>query len=120
MVKVLLDEGAAAERSSDAQDTPLLNASSLGLLDAVKSLVEHGADITSRTSDGFTCLYLAAKNRHLSVVSYLLGQESCPVDGTDEDGFTVLHHVVILNDPDLTSILINKGSDISAQTQVLR
>lgn len=114
----MLDRGADTEQKSSAQWTPLLRACYHGNMDVVSLLIEHGADITAKTSDGITCLSMAVRNRHLSVVSYLLEQESCPIHEIEANGYTPLHHVVLLNDPDITSKLVSKGAEINAQTQV--
>lgn len=117
-MELVLDRGADTEQRSNAEWTPLLRACRLGCLNVVRLLVKRGADFTVRSPDGFTCLYLAAKNGNHSVVSYLLGQESFTVDDVDAEGYTLLHHVVMFNDPDATSLLINKGLDVAAKTRV--
>lgn len=118
MVNLLLDQGADTERSSIAGLTPLLRACHHGCLSIAKLLIERGADIKARNADGLTCLSMAAKGGLLSVVSFLLEQQSGPVGEVEANGYTPLHHVVLLNDPDLVSTLISKGVDINAQNQV--
>lgn len=117
-MKLLLENGADTERSTIAKWSPLLRACSDGYLQIVKHLVEFGADRTAKTKDGFSCLFLAAKNKQIQVVSYLLEQDFCLTDGIDEDGYTVLHHVVLWNDSALTSKLISKKVAIDSQNQV--
>lgn len=116
--RMLVTAGVETAQKLDNDRNPLLIACRAGSLKDVQLLVEHGADLGTRTPDGLTCLFVSIKNKHIGVVSYLLEQESCPVDDIDEDGCTLLHHVVLLNDPDATSKLIKKGVDINAQNQV--
>eukprot|EP00210_Caulerpa_lentillifera_P006930 g6626.t1 len=115
-VEAVLCEGADTERTSNLERTPILTASASGFLEGVKLLINHNADIGVSSPNGSTCLILAAKRKHLSVVSYLLDQKSCPINGADRKGFTALHYIVLLNDSSLTSKLICQGSDINAQT----
>lgn len=115
---LLLTIGADTEQKLSDGWTPLLRVCSTGCLEAVKSLVESGADIQARTPSGLSCLSVAAENKHRSVVSYLLKQKFCSVDDVDVAGYTLLHHVVMFNDPVATSTLISKGLDIDAKTQV--
>lgn len=86
-------------------------------MDVVKHLVAYGADLTARTQDGFTCLFMAAENMHVSVVFYLLECKSCPANGVDKYGCTTLDHVVFLNNSDIISKLVNFELDIIAQTK---
>eukprot|EP00210_Caulerpa_lentillifera_P006929 g6625.t1 len=117
IVKLLLNEGVDVECKTSSNLTPLQLACASGFLEGVKLLIEHNADIGGVcSSDGYTCLILAAKKKHLSVVFYLLDQESCPVNAADGHGFTALHYVVFLNNAFLTSKLICRGADINAQS----
>eukprot|EP00210_Caulerpa_lentillifera_P006976 g6671.t1 len=115
IMKVLLDEGVDVESKGNLDSTPLMSACASGFLDGVKLLIENGADLNASCSDGATSLTLAAKNEHLSVVSYLLDQESCSVNAADGDGFTALHYIAVLNDAYMTCKLIAKGSDVDQQ-----
>lgn len=115
---MLLDSGVDIEQKNNAEWTALQTACYGGYLQAVKLLIEHGADITARTPSGSTCLILAAKIGDPAVVSYLLEQDSCPIDKTDASSFSALHRIVRLNTADLVSKLICKGVDINAQNRV--
>eukprot|EP00210_Caulerpa_lentillifera_P006931 g6627.t1 len=119
VVKLLIDEGADVERKSSNYDfTPLQFACASGFLEGVKVLIEHGANIASRTQDGSNSLIIAVKHKHRPVVSYLLDQESCPINEFDGSGLTTLHYVVLSNDVSMILELISKGSDINLQTSV--
>lgn len=117
-MQMLLTAGADIEHKLEDGLTPLLTACLDGSLQDVKLLVTHGADLQACAPEGLRCLLAAAKNQHTKVVSYLLEQESCPVDGVDAEGCTVLHYAVFLNDPDVTAKLIIKAVGIDMQNQV--
>lgn len=117
-IDLLLTTPAVTDQKLNDGWTPLLRVCYTGCLEAVKSLVENGADIEARTPDGLSSVTVAAIKKQRSVVSYLLEQDACPISGVDANGYTLLHHVVMLNDPHATSTLISKGLDVDAQTQV--
>lgn len=106
------------EQTCIGHKTALMTACSYGFLETVKILKNRGADTGARTPDGFTCLLLAAKNGHSSVVSYLLDQESCTATDTAACGHNALHYVALMNEAWALERLISKGADIDAQTQV--
>ncbi|KAJ3407474.1 hypothetical protein HDU80_008658 [Chytriomyces hyalinus] len=56
--------------------TPLHMAAKSGHVDILNSLIEYGADATSRTSDNRTCLCFAAYGSHLDCITALV--EKCP------------------------------------------
>eukprot|EP00210_Caulerpa_lentillifera_P006948 g6643.t1 len=116
MMELLLNQGANVELKRSSDLTPLLTACACGFLQGAQVLIKHGANIYAKTQSGSTCLILAAKKEHSAVVSYLLDQESCPVNEADKNGFTALHYVVLSNNASMTSKLISKGSDINAQS----
>eukprot|EP00210_Caulerpa_lentillifera_P006946 g6641.t1 len=115
-ISALLDKGADVEKKGNSDLTPLLSACQSGFLQGVILLIQHGVDTNACSPDGLTCLMLAAFHKHLSVVSYLLDQEPCPLNGKDRNGFTALHYIVALNDASMTSKAISKGPDINSQT----
>jgi len=117
-MRMLLNSGVDIEQKNYAEWTTLQTACYYGYSEAVKLLVEHGADITARTPSGSTCLILAAKNGDLSAIFYLLEQDSCSIHKTDASGNNALHRVVRLNDADLILKVIHKGVDINAQNRV--
>lgn len=117
---LLLDHGADIEQTCKSTLTALLAACIDGFLESVRALIERGADIAAQTPDGLTGLLLAAKNRHSTVVSYLLCQDSCAVTDIAANGYCVLHYIVLMNDSLVLQRLLSKGADINAQTQVHR
>jgi ankyrin repeat protein len=53
--------------------TPLHNSVSRGHFEAVKFLVERGADLNATNSEGETALHLAVKHRFPKIIEYLIG-----------------------------------------------
>eukprot|EP00210_Caulerpa_lentillifera_P006979 g6674.t1 len=117
LLEYLVDSGADIEQRSGRSMTPLIAACNCGFLEGVKFLVERDANMSASSLDGITCLLVASKKRREDVLSYLLEQESCPVTNTDIDGYSALHYIVLLDNPDITSCIISKGADINAKNQ---
>lgn len=115
---LLLDHGADIEQTCPGHLTSLMAACIYGFFEIVRTLIERGADIGARTPDGLTSLLLAARNRHSSVVAYLLCQDSCTVTDTASNGYCVLHYVALMNHTAVLRRLLSKGVDINARTEV--
>jgi ankyrin repeat protein len=75
VVDYLLTKGARInEKNGPNGITPLYLACSLGSLDIVKVLVDAGADVNQKSTQGYTSLFLAVKEKHKPVVDYLLSK----------------------------------------------
>lgn len=118
MTELLLKRGSRVDVRTRNFCSLVFNACANGYLAGVKLLVESGADISARSPDGCTCLLVAAKNQHLEVVSYLLALETCNVNETTTDGYSVLHYISLLDNPSVMSSIIEKGANINAQIRV--
>lgn len=113
------------------QFSPIMWAARDGRLDAVRLLLDSGADVNDeKPDDGTTVLILAIMNRHYELAGYLLGQGANPNRGP---GYTALHQLVWtrrlnlkfgpfhpqatgnLSDLDLAAKLIEKGVRLDAQ-----
>jgi cytohesin len=55
----------------ESKATPLHFAASFGRLEAVKALVEHGADVSAKNSKGHTALQLAISNNQSEIAAFL-------------------------------------------------
>jgi len=73
MAKYLLSKGADpnASEGSDLTGTHLMFAAEKGNLEMIKLLVEHGAKVNSKMSDGSTVITRAQKQGNTAVVEYL-------------------------------------------------
>jgi len=77
-IKVCIKYGGNIEHRTDNDNAIVRGATSLNLacargqLNSIKTLIELGANIFSQTIEGYTCLHLAIRNKHVSTVRYLL------------------------------------------------
>jgi len=59
ILEALIAAGAEVDRRNRSGDTPLLSAASLGLKNATRILLDHGADVNAADDDGITALSMA-------------------------------------------------------------
>ncbi|KAJ5137764.1 hypothetical protein N7476_008170 [Penicillium atrosanguineum] len=94
--------------------TPLAVAASLGFADAIKPLLERGADPASKDVDGCTPLALAARFGHASTALALLEVDADArkkyIDIPDECGRTPLFLATLYGHEQIVRILLAKGS----------
>lgn len=118
MVTLLLGSGVDTEQDLGFDGTPLTYACSVGNLEVVQQLVERGANLNAHTADGRKCLLVALECGHQSIVDYLLNKNNCEVNGTGRDGFTALHHAILLNNTDWMRKLLQKQADVNSENHV--
>jgi serine/threonine-protein phosphatase 6 regulatory ankyrin repeat subunit A len=145
-VKLLLEQGANIECRNANGETPLISGSRHGSK-SIKNLLDAGADINAYDKEGFTALHYACGNGHESVVEQLLASgaqnrkannDKLPlhvaigepivqlllqlfpdsVNVRDQDGWTALHSAAIKGNLPLMDLLLKKGSDVEAQTNL--
>jgi ankyrin repeat protein len=120
-----------APNNEGLQFTPIMWASRAGHIEAVKALLDGGANVNDeKPGDGTTNLILAIMNRHYELAGYLLDRGADPNKGP---GFTALHELSwtrrlnakfgplnpeatgTLDSLDLAKKLIDKGVNVNAQ-----
>ncbi|XP_017777574.1 PREDICTED: ankyrin repeat and SOCS box protein 12-like [Nicrophorus vespilloides] len=101
------------------QFTPFLRACFHGNTQLVKYMLQHGADVTSKTIKGETGLYLAVynriKNRHHKDASciHTLYHAGSDIEETNMNGFTALQVAAIFGHTSLAKWLVKKNANIN-------
>lgn len=90
--------------------TPLLNASVIGRINAVKELVKNGADVNMKSKFGFTPLHAAAQNRHREIVAYLL-RNGADINAQNDDGDTPMHLAIRSIRIEIVYMLLRNGAN---------
>ena len=101
----------------DDMFTVLLHAACSDDLKLLEYLIENGSDIFSKTTDGRSCLHLAAENGHLEICKALLQKYNFDIHATDDSSWTVLHGAAWSGDLELLQYLIENGSDGFSKTK---
>lgn len=113
MIHYLLQDSAAKD-NLDAQSsngwTAVMIAAAKGFDQAVKTLIEHGADAWLADAYQWSPLMRAIDNRHSNVVRYLLTLPDVPVNFQNENGSTALHIAVLSNDRESTKLLVARNA----------
>ena len=94
--------------------TPLMEAAKTGDVEAVRDLVNRGADLEAKSEKGKTALHYAAANGHVAVVNTLL-ENGAVVDARDRDWRTPLMLAAIYGCNHTVQSLISSGADVSAK-----
>ncbi|XP_068687485.1 ankyrin repeat domain-containing protein 54-like [Montipora foliosa] len=92
LMQMLLERGARTDLVDAFCFTPLHLAAERGNLQAVKTLVKHGAEIMMKNKSDETPLAMARKKKHNSVVTFLIqeitGKVSLDVDNNAQVSFS--------------------------------
>jgi uncharacterized protein len=111
--KTLISSGADVECPS-SDESPLLSACVDGRTDVVRVLLDHGADISRRSSNGCSCLHLIPlPAKHMELLNVLL-DAGADVNARNDRGGTALHHAVRCGASDAVSVLVDRGAVIDA------
>jgi ankyrin repeat protein len=90
-------------------------AASFGLKGTVKALLERGADVEARSSDGWTALTSAAWNGQEAVIGLLL-EHGANIEAKNNDGWTALANACRNKQLGAMRELLANGADIETRT----
>jgi len=93
---------------------PLIVATSLNKIDCVKCLLEHGARINVKDSEGKTALHCAVYDGHSDVKTELLNCKA-DVNIRDNYGLTPFHIAVFRGDSDMMKELLDSRADVNVR-----
>ena len=108
----LLARGAAADRPTRLEKaTPLHWAAEQGNVEAIRILLDHGADLHSQQLSGATALHLAAgRSRNPEAVRLLLAR-GAKVDALNRLRMTPLINAAAVGQKEIVSLLLAAGAD---------
>lgn len=103
--------GTDAAEIRDPDETPLMVAAKKGDLEAVRNLIQTGADVNARNQNGSTALTYALRNSGSSVQTInLLASAGADVNMADREGYTVLMRAAQAGDLDAVRLLLAAGA----------
>ena len=117
IIRFLLSRGANLNFSNENISATALHLS-INHYSAVCTLVECGANLTSKSANGMNILILASVLGKCEVVKYLLGKEILSIDDQDSLGSTALIHAVRESHYDIVELLLENGANVDIQSIV--
>lgn len=95
--------------------TPLIFSCMLGSKSMVELLLENGARIEARTTQGSSSLIMASKSGHSQVVELLLDKGALIDNNNNHFKFTALHAAIELGQLEVVQLLCDRGANIEAE-----
>lgn len=112
IMNMLLTSGADVNTEDCCKDvSPLKKASNLGHENAVKALIEKGANPDIADQQGWTPLKSACKQGHLAVVAFLIMCKA-NIDKPDQDGWTPLKIASLSGHTKIVQLLLDNNAKI--------
>jgi len=96
--------------------TPLHLAAYFGKIDAVRLLLNKGAQVNARSTNPMQnmAIHAAASGRHAGVIKVLL-DHGAPASARQHGGWTPLHAAAQNGDLETARVLVNGGADVQAR-----
>ena len=108
--------GVAAISLVAAVNAPVSDATMVRNVEAVRSLLEEGADVNASQGDGMTALHWAAEHGDVKMVTMLLGAGADLEMGTRLSEHTPLHVASTAGHASVIGTLLEAGADVNAST----
>lgn len=113
MVELLLNAGASANATLSTGETVLMTASRTGIVDVVRALLAHGADVNAVDGwSGQTALMWAVAEEHPEVVRVLV-EHGADIAARSTGGFTPLLFAARQQDQEAVRLLLAAGADVN-------
>lgn len=108
----VFDEATLADR-----EPLVIVAARAGNTDAVKQMIETGADINTRSLSGMTLMHFAINSSNLDLFEYLI-RYGYDLDSLDENGRNAVFWAIDAHNPSMMEELIRKGANVSLKDKV--
>lgn len=95
-------------------EVTLTIAAMLGDEREVRELLDKGADVNGKASDGLTALIGAAELGHAGMANLLL-ERGADVNAQDKEGRTAIIYAARRGHADIVKVLLDKGADVNAR-----
>jgi 26S proteasome non-ATPase regulatory subunit 10 len=112
IVELLLRKDADVNIKSVSGQNALHFAASKANLSTVKTLVAHKCSARVKDRRGQLALHRAAAVGSTPILKILLDEGKSPVNATDADGLTALHHAISEGHGDAAILLMKAGTDL--------
>lgn len=112
-VKLLLSKDADPNIKTNSGQTALHFATSKQNLDICRILLNHKATARTKDKRGQLSSHRAAAVGNVPILKLLLKEGKSPLDSTDIDGMTALHHAISEGHGDTAIELIKAGADVT-------
>lgn len=97
------------KNTAESKRSPLHHAANIGNSDAVKALLDNGADANQVNHNGVTALHCASWHGHTSIVQ-LLCEAGANIHLTEPNGSTALQIAQLKHHDEIVALLINAGA----------
>lgn len=115
--EMMLRQERADHSESLKGSSPLHRAASLGLTEAVRSLIRCGADAMGRDYQGEIPLHKAVRQGYRDTAAALLDHSD--VNTASNEGMTPLHWACLTGDQDMAALLVRHGADRKIRNESL-
>ncbi|EED24113.1 proteasome regulatory particle subunit (Nas6), putative [Talaromyces stipitatus ATCC 10500] len=112
IIELLLRKDADVNMKSVSGQNALHFAASKANLSTVKTLVAHKCSARVKDKRGQLALHRAAAVGSTPILKILLEEGKSPVNATDVDGLTALHHAISEGHGDAAILLMKAGTDL--------
>ncbi len=106
----------AALAAAPPSDAPVADAAMRGDLDAVRALIDQGADVNGAHGDGMTALHWAAENGSAPTAELLMSAGANLSAVTRLGGYTPLHLAAKAGSAEVVRVLLEAGANPRAAT----
>lgn len=111
MIRLLLKHGADGDKAANLWgETPLMVSAKADFPEAMKLLLDKGADVTRRSNLHETALHFAARHYTVETIELLL-DNGAEIDAPDRTGQTALHIAAHHNRRDVVKTLLARDAD---------